>query len=142
MSEHQPRLPDDFGVEDILAAPRLAREPSATRVDPGAEARAALWEIDFALQQLEWLAHASPIREDDVVASVAAQIDYATRNVTRFPVDDLPLPEELAEELADRFRWLSDAIDRMPEEWARDERVRTAQERLHSQLALRDVDVP
>jgi hypothetical protein len=147
--DEEPRLPREFDVEDILSAPLEAREPEgdegarrppSPRVAPEQEARAALWELDFALQELDWLQHGQ-VHEHAMIQSIVSQILYAVRNVSGFPVDDLPMPDDLNDELAERFGRLTEAIEDLPSEWADHEDVHAAHARLRSQLALRGVEV-
>lgn len=140
----QPELPADFSVEDILRAPLRAREPeealAAALRRSEDEVRSALWELDFALQELEWLRRGA-VGEGQLVRSIASQIACTARNVERFPLDHLPLPEDLCEELAERFARLTEAIGDMPAEWAGHEDIAAAHERLRVHLERRGVDV-
>lgn len=140
----EPRhLPADFSVEDILRAPLEAREPAPSRpggspVAPDQLARAALWELDFALQELEWFRREG-VEERPLLQSVARQIVTGTVHVERFPIDDLPMPEDLEEALADRFARLGDALEDLPPGWAGHEDLRQAYSCLRSSLERRGV---
>jgi hypothetical protein len=136
-----PRLPADFSVEDILRVPAAAREPAAPpRVEPDQEARAALWELDFALQELHWFRRKG-VDEQPLLQSVARQIAVATAHVGRFPLPALPMPADLSDALADRFARLSDALEDLPPGWSGHEDLVQAHSRLRSALDQRDVDV-
>lgn len=138
----EPRLPADFSVQDILGAPLEAREPGerAPAVAPEQEAKAALWELDFALQELEWL-RLREVSERPLLQSVARQIVLGARHVETFPVALLPLPDALREELAERFERLGDALDELPPGWAGHEDLLGAHARLRAGLRERGVDV-
>lgn len=140
--DDDPGLPPDFTVEDILGAPLEAHEPGerAPAVAPEQEARAALWELDFALQELEWLRRGE-VREQPLVESVARQIALGARHVAAFPVGLGPLPDELRWELGDRFARLVEALDGLPAGWDTHEDVVAAHEQLRSELERRGVDV-
>jgi hypothetical protein len=156
-SHDEPRLPDDFTVEDLVGAPLdpSARHPAEPWREPpeeeppegepaedraAREARGALWEIDFALQELEWLGR-GVARGEQLVQSIVSQILYAVQSVERAPPAEEVLPDELRGQLADRFESLTDAIERMPEEWSGHPGVTSAHERLRSGLERRGVDV-
>jgi hypothetical protein len=140
---NEQRPPADFSVEDILRAPRWGREPdeaAAARRQHVSEARAALWELDFALQELEWLRRGAA-REALLVRSIASQIDRTAGGLAGFPPDDLPLPDDLREALAERFARLAEAIRDLPDEWVDDEAIAAARDRLRAHLEVRGVDV-
>lgn len=143
-SSDQPELPADFSVEDILRAPLRARDPeealAAALRQSEDEVRSALWELDFAVQELEWLRRGA-VREEQLVRSIVSQIVYSARNVERFPLDHLPLPEDLCEELSERFARLTEAIGDMPAESTGHDDIAAAHERLRAHLELRGVDV-
>ena len=129
-------------MQDLLNAPLLAREPGerSPAVAPEQEARAALWELDFALQELEWLRR-DDVRERPLLQSVARQIALGARHVEAFPVSLLPLPDGLRDELADRLERLDDALGDLPPGWAGHEDLLAAHARLRTGLAARGVDV-
>lgn len=139
------RLPEDFSVEDILRTPVEAREPAAppsgaVPIEPDQEARAALWEFDFALQELDWLRREG-VDERRLLQSVAHQIATATAHIESFPLELLPMPEDLVEALADRFARISDALEDLPPGWIGHEDLMLAHGRLRSNLERRGVDV-
>lgn len=137
-----PGLPRDFSVRDILGAPLEAREPEVRRpvVAPEQQARAALWELDFALQELDWLRRGE-VREQQLVESVARQIALGARHVEAYPLGLLPLPGDLRAQLADRFSRLADALDDLAPGWRSHEDLTGAHERLRAGLEQRGVDV-
>jgi hypothetical protein len=135
----EPRLPDDFSVEDIVRAGR-PETPPPPRVAPADEARGALWEMDFAIQQLGWFERTG-VRAPMLARSVANQLLTTARNVERFPVAWLPLPDDLRHELGERFARLSDALSGLPDEWADHAEIVAAHERLRARLEERGVDV-
>lgn len=140
-----PRLPAHFSIDDILRAPSEAREPAplpvgGARVEPAQEARAALWELDFALQELDWFRREG-VDERALLQSVARQITTATTHVERFPLQSLPMPADLSEALARRFERLSDALADLPPGWTGHEDLVRAHSRLQSNLDRRGVDV-
>jgi hypothetical protein len=133
-----PELPDDFTVEDILRAPLESGRASA--IDPAREARGALWELDFALQQLAWFQREG-VQERPLLESIAQQLTYGTRSVERFPTGAPGLPAELAMELAERFARLTEALDALPPGWAGHEDLLLAHARLRTSLGQRGVDL-
>lgn len=140
-----PRLPADFSVEDILRTPLSAREPASlsaggARVDPVQEAAAALWELDFALQELAWFRR-EDVDERPLLQSVARQLTTATLLVERFPLQHLPLPADLSEALSERFERLSDALEDLPVGWSGHEDLARAHVHLRGSLERRNVDV-
>jgi hypothetical protein len=140
-----PRLPADFSIDDILRVPAEAREPApppvcGARVEPAQEARAALWELDFAVQELAWFRREG-VDERPLLQSVARQITTATMHVERFPLQSLPMPADLSEALAERFERLSDALADLPPGWFGHEDLGRARSRLQSNLDRRGVDV-
>lgn len=137
-----PRLPADFSVEDILAAPVEADDCRGNRDarQPEREVRAAVWELDFALQELDWLRQGGA-HEAQLVQSIIAQLAYTACYVERFPVSAILLPEDLCDELADRFARLTEAIDVMPSPWSDHDDLREARLRLGTGLKLRGVNV-
>jgi hypothetical protein len=139
--DHHSRT-DEISVDAILRAPMAASDPEqdivAGRV--AEDARSALWELDFALQELEWLAHESA-REGPLLASIVSQMIYSARHVERFPVWRLGLPDDLAGDLAERVARLDQAIEELPEHLAADRDLVAAHERLRGSLRLRGVDV-
>lgn len=141
-SRHGPRLPADFSVDDILRAPLGASEPVPGGLPVGAdqEARAALWELDFALQELTWFRHEG-VDEGPLLQSVARQIVRGAVQVERFPLEQLPLPDDLNEALAERFARLSDALEELPSGWVGHEDVVRAHSCLRNSLECRDVQV-
>lgn len=140
-----PRLPADFTVEDILRTPARPGEPTSlpaggARVDPAQEATAALWELDFAIQELAWFRREG-VDERPLLQSVARQLTTATVLVERFPLQYLPLPVELSVALSERFERLSDALEDLPAGWSGHEDLARAHAHLRGSLERRDVDV-
>jgi hypothetical protein len=133
---------DEISVDAILRAPMAASDPEQDIVSGrvAEDARSAIWELDFALQELEWLTHESA-REGPLLASIVSQLIYSARNVERFPVWRLGLPDDLAGELAERVARLDQAIEELPEQLAADQELVAAHERLRGSLRLRGVDV-
>lgn len=135
-------MPADFSVEDILRAPLGAREPPPRPepVQPDQEARAALWELDFAIQELEWFRREG-VDERPLLQSVARQIVTGTVHVEHFPLERLPLPEDLNDALADRFLRLTEALEDLPPGWVGHEDLARAHSCLRNSLERRGVEV-
>lgn len=123
------RPPDDFTVEDILRAARAGPGPDELARD----ARSALWELDFALQEIDWLRREG-VREGTLVRSIVCQIRYGARQLGRFSAAPGRLPDDLCDELGERFARLTDELDALPPGWAGHEDLRGALEQLRAGL--------
>ena len=133
-------LPEEFTVEDILRAPPHNPRPltadDAERAEN--EARTAVWEMGFAIQEFTWL-RAGAARAEALVASITSQLHYSAGCLERYPVDLLPLPDELAATLAERFEQLADEVEHLEPPWAEDVPLQEAYVRLRTSLELRGV---
>jgi hypothetical protein len=132
------RPPDDFTVEDILRAPPPPAEPGPEEL--AREARSALWELDFALQEIDWLRREG-VREGRLVRSIISQIQYGTRHLGRFPAAPGPLPDDLCEELRERFARLTEELEALPTGWVGHEDLLGAHARLRAVLERRGVEL-
>lgn len=132
------RPPADFTVEDILRAARPPAEPGPEELER--EARSALWELDFALQEIEWLRREG-VREGALMRSIISQIRYGTRHLGRFPAAPGALPDELREELGERFARLTEELDALPDSWAAHEDLLAALAQLRAALERRGVEL-
>lgn len=123
------RPPEDFTVEDILRA--APARPGPARL--AREARSALWELDFALQEIDWLRREG-VREGTLVRSIVCQIRYGARHLGHFSAAPGQLPGDLCDELSERFARLTNELDALPPGWAGHEDLRGALAQLRAGL--------
>lgn len=124
---------------DVHAAVEVQRDRAER------EAQTALWDLEFALEQLRWLEQTdwSDRRADadlNLLDSVAGQVQRAGQRLARTPAVEGLVPDELLMQLRDAYWRLTGTMDRLPRRWSGRADLGRHCDRLRDALRARGVD--